>query len=439
MSADRDLLHRLLSQGDGVLRCDPAWVARDFLPPGRRLGLPEEAYDVGPRGAICERWLASETKADNRVGPDDEGLSHVVGEHGERMLLRDAVAADPAAVMGSAYAAGHRGLGRLAKIFDYGFRLPYHIHPPQEFASLVGRNAKDESYHFLPGVDPGAHPETFFGVHPWIAEEGAHEVLLPYLVDWDSDLVLRHARAELQVPGEGFHVPSGVLHAPGTALTLELQEDSDVLAMFQALNAGRIISKDLLFKDVRPQDREAEGGAVPAAVRRLGAQRRPVVLREPAPDAAAGDRRRLRCGVVDLLQHRQVRREAAGGAARRDAPAPGAGGLQRLRLVGRGHVRRPRGQRWRARARRAGRDPRRRDRRPRGRQHRQRGPGGLHVLRSRPPDRRADDPGPRPLTDRPPGRGQERRARGPRSVRGVSAACRASRAACASARAGTRG
>src|SRR3712207_453374 len=109
----------------------------------------------------------------------------------------------------------------------------------------------------------GAHPETFFGVHPWIAEKEAHDTLLPYLVDWDSDLILRHARAELQVAGEGFHVPSGVLHAPGTALTLELQEDSDVLAMFQALNAGRIISKDLLFKDVRPEDREAEGERFP--------------------------------------------------------------------------------------------------------------------------------------------------------------------------------
>ena len=266
MSGDdtREILHRLLAAGDGVLRCEPAWVARDFLPPGRRLGLPEDAYDVGERGAICERWLASTTRADNRVGPEDEGLSHVVGDHGERILLRDAVAVDPVALMGEAYAAAHpAGLGRLAKIFDYGYRLPYHIHPPQEFASLVGRNAKDESYHFLPGVDLGAHPETFFGVHPWIAEQGAHETLLPYLVDWDSDLVLRHARAELQVPGEGFHVPSGVLHAPGTALTLELQEDSDVLAMFQALNAGRIISKELLFKDVRSLDREREAERFP--------------------------------------------------------------------------------------------------------------------------------------------------------------------------------
>jgi hypothetical protein len=262
-AVSRDLLARLLADGHGVLRCEPAWVARDFLPPGRRLGLPEEAYEVGERGAICERWLSSTTQADNRVGPPDEGLSHVVGNHGERILLRDAVADDPAAVLGAAYAASHpAGLGRLAKIFDYGYRLPYHIHPPQEFASLVGCNAKDESYHFLP-VDPGAHPETFFGVHPWITERGAHDVLLPYLVDWDSDLILRHARAELQVAGEGFHVPSGVLHAPGTALTLELQEDSDVLAMFQARNAGRIISKDLLFKDVRLQDRQEHGERFP--------------------------------------------------------------------------------------------------------------------------------------------------------------------------------
>jgi hypothetical protein len=260
----RTLLDRLLADGDGVLRCDPAWVARDFLPPGHRLGLPEHEYAVGERGAICERWLASTTRADNRVGPPDEGLSHVVGEHGERLTLKDAVSADPAAVLGEEYARTHpAGLGRLAKIFDYGHRLPYHVHPPQEFASLVGCNAKDESYHFLPHADLGAHPETFFGVHPWIAEQQAHEVLLPYLVDWNSDLILRHARAELQVVGEGFHVPSGVLHAPGTALTLELQEDSDVLAMFQALNAGRIISKELLFKDVRPEDRAAHGERFP--------------------------------------------------------------------------------------------------------------------------------------------------------------------------------
>ncbi len=261
MSLTEELLH----QGNGVLRLAPAFVARDLVPPGRRLGLPEEEYGLGERGYVCERWLGSTTKADNRVGPPDEGLSYVVDGDGRPVVtLRDAVAADPAAVMGAAYAAAHpAGLGRLAKVLDYGARIPYHVHPPQRWAALVGRNAKDEAYYFPAGVDMGARPETFFGVHPSVARAGGQDVLLPYLVDWNSDLILRHARAELQAPDEGFHVRSGVLHAPGTALTIELQEDSDVFAMFQALNAGRIISKELLFKDVRADDRRRDGERAP--------------------------------------------------------------------------------------------------------------------------------------------------------------------------------
>jgi hypothetical protein len=260
----RGATERLLDEGSGVLRLEPAWVARDFLPPGRRLGLPDDAYDVGDRGFICERWLASTTRADNRVGPADEGLSYLSTGSDDQLTLESALAADPVAIMGADYAAAHPGgLGRLAKIFDYGHRLPYHIHPQQQHASLVGRKSKDEAYYFPPGVDRGEHPESFFGVHPWIAEQAAFDVLLPYLLDWDSDLILRHAPAHLQVPEEGFHIPSGVLHAPGTALTVELQEDSDVLAMFQALNAGKIISKELLFKDVRPQDRQTYGERFP--------------------------------------------------------------------------------------------------------------------------------------------------------------------------------
>lgn len=260
----RDITQDLMAAGNGVLRLEPAWVARDWLPPGRRLGLAEDGYDLGERGAICERWLASTTPADNRVGPADEGLSYLRHPDGRRIRLDEAVAADPAGFMGADYAAAHPGgLGRLAKIFDYGTRIPYHIHPTQQYASLVGRKSKDEAYFFPAGVDMGPHPESFFGVHPWIARDRRADVLLPYLVDWNSDRILQHARAELLVPEEGFHIPSGVLHAPGSALTLELQEDSDVLAMFQALNAGEVISKELLFKDVRPEDRDREGERFP--------------------------------------------------------------------------------------------------------------------------------------------------------------------------------
>ncbi len=178
-----------------------------------------------------------------------------------RLTLEDVVTADPSAVMGATYATTHWGLGRLAKVYDYATRLPYHIHPRLEHARLVGRKSKEEANHFPPDVDLGRHPETFFGVHPWIAEQRRHEVLLPYLVDWDSDLILRHSRAELEVPDEGFHVPAGILHAPGTAVTIESRVYSDVYAMLQAVVDGYPISKELLFHDVRPADRTNYGEA----------------------------------------------------------------------------------------------------------------------------------------------------------------------------------
>jgi len=264
----QEIVENALTEGNGILRLEPAWVARDFLPPGRRLGLEEEEYEVGERGWISERWIGSTTKADNMVGPPDEGLSYIAlspplrggrGGVAERITLKEAVEVAGPGLMGEEYAKTHTGLGRLAKIYDYASRLPYHLHQRKEDAALVGRNPKEEAYYFPEGVSLGAHPETFFGVHPSIAERKEYDVLLPYLVEWKDDLILRHSRAYLLVPGEGFHLPSGVLHAPGTALTIELQEDSDVFAMLQALVAGKIISKELLFKDVRKEDREKYG------------------------------------------------------------------------------------------------------------------------------------------------------------------------------------
>ena len=255
----REIVEKALAQGNGILRLEPAWVARDFLPPGRRLGLKEEEYEVGERGWISERWLGSTTKADNQIGPPDEGLSHLALEGDFRITLKEAVEVAGPAIMGEEYAKTHKGLGRLAKIYDFAARIPYHLHQRKEEASLVGRNPKEEAYYFPEDVDLGPNPETFFGVHPSIAEQKQYEVLLPYLVDWKDDLILKHSRAYLLVPGEGFHLPSGVLHAPGTALTMELQEDSDVFAMLQALVAGKIISKELLYKDVRREERDRLG------------------------------------------------------------------------------------------------------------------------------------------------------------------------------------
>lgn len=250
----RQLIEQTIERGNGIFRLAPAWIARTFMSTGWRLGLPEADYDQGSRGEICERWLGATNTADNPGGPTDEGLSYVVVDGQKLFTLKDAVQSAGPAIMGETYARTHNRLGYLAKIFDFGDRLPYHFHLMKEDAARVGRNPKEEAYYFPAGVDMGAHPETFFGVHPYIVEQQKYAVLLPHLIEWKDDRILQHARAYLLLPGEGFHLPSGVPHAPGSALTIELQEDSDVAAFMQAYVGKRLIRRELLYKDILAED-----------------------------------------------------------------------------------------------------------------------------------------------------------------------------------------
>lgn len=255
----RKLVSKSLEDNNGILRLKPAWVARDFLHSGRNLGLEDDQYDMGERGEIVERWLCSTTKTDNKISPEDEGLSYISLSDGLSITLLESIEYAGDLIMGSEYASNHKGLGTLTKVFNYGDRLFYHYHQTKKDAALVGQNPKEESYYFPENVDLGPHPEVFFGVHPYIVEQKKYNILLPYLEDWDSDLILKHARGYLQTGDDGFHVPSGITHAPGTAVTIELQEQSDVFANMQALVGGKIVSKELLFKSIRKEDREKFG------------------------------------------------------------------------------------------------------------------------------------------------------------------------------------
>jgi hypothetical protein len=268
----------VLKEQNGMARLAPAWVSRVFLPPGKRLGLPDDAYDVGERGYITERWIASTTPAENPIYTENEGLSFLAADQntgndshkGETLsvLLKEAVELCPEAILGEEYSKTHKGLGRLPKIFDNGDRLPFHIHQMQKDASKLGKKSKDESYYFPENVPLGPHPETFFGLHPYIVQEKRYDLVLQYLEDrtgdpekgWEhSDGLLALSRAYLNVPGEGFHLPPGILHAPGSALTIELQEDSDVSAMFQGRLAHKLLDKGVLTRDVPPEELASEG------------------------------------------------------------------------------------------------------------------------------------------------------------------------------------
>jgi hypothetical protein len=255
----RKLIEQAIHDGTGILKLKPTWVAREIPAPGKRLGLPESAYHLGDRGAICERWLGSTTRVKNRVGPPDEGLSYVEVNNLDQVTLKDAVQLAGDLIMGTEYCRTHQGLGRLAKIFDYADRIPFHIHQMAKDAVKVDQNPKEESYYFPTGITMGLHPETYFGVHPWVAKGQNRSLILPYLRDWDSDQILRLSSAYLQLPEDGFHIPAGILHAPGTALTIELQEDSDVYSILQARVGGEIISKDFLYNSIALHDRDRFG------------------------------------------------------------------------------------------------------------------------------------------------------------------------------------
>ncbi len=254
----REIVLTEIKTNNGKLTMRPCWVSRDFMPPGKRLGLTDEEYDAGESGAICERWLVSETKVDNRVKIKNEGLSFLEIK-GYDIRLIDALEVCGKEILGTDYSLNHKGLGRLLKIYDFKTRIFYHMHQRPEHAKKVGMNSKEESYHFL-DVDLGSHPETYFGVHPYIVDQDLqYDIFLPYLKKWEGDSILKYSRAYANVPGEGFHLPPGLLHAPGTALTLELQESSDIMAVMQAELEGLDIGKDLLAHHVSEEERKKDG------------------------------------------------------------------------------------------------------------------------------------------------------------------------------------
>jgi hypothetical protein len=249
-----------LEAGGGILRLAPNWVPRSFLMPGRRLRLArEDLYALGAhRGGIDERWFASTTKADN--GPEtreDEGLSYAVGADGERFLFIEAVEAAGREIVGEKIM---REWGRwplYCKFFDNMGPIPHHLHHLNEHVKPLGREHKPEAYYFPPQYNPVGNnfPYTFFGLEPGTTKEDVYRCLERW--DEGDNGILDLSKAYRLEPGTGWLVPPGVLHAPGSLLTYEVQWGSDVFAMYQSLVEGRVVPWDLLVKDV-PEDKKRD-------------------------------------------------------------------------------------------------------------------------------------------------------------------------------------
>jgi hypothetical protein len=266
-ASGRSVAALALEQGVGIVRLSPTWVPRAFCVPGRRLRLhPDDYYALGgARGGIDERWLASTTPADN--GPltsADEGLSSIVfvdagrGRRGgrvERVLLRDAVEELRGDLIGDRLWREHRRWPMYCKLFDNQGPLPHHVHHRDRHAAAVGRLGKPEAYYFPPQANnhAGDFPFTFFGFEPGTTKAQVRECLVNFTKG--DNRITNLSRAYRLRPGTGWNVPPGVLHAPGSLCTYELQKASDVFAMYQSLVGDQVIPEELLWKNTPPERR----------------------------------------------------------------------------------------------------------------------------------------------------------------------------------------
>ena len=254
------LAKKALEQGKGILRLTPTWVPRSFCVPGRRIKLHPDDYYIlgGERGGIDERWFSSTTPAEN--GPltgKNEGLSHVVFSDGnteEQFLLKDAIDELKGEIIGDRLWNEYQSWPMYSKFFDNMGPLPHHIHHNDEHAAKVGQKGKPEAYYFPPQVNNhgGDFPYTFFGIAPGTTKEQIKECLMNF-TKGDNKITM-YSQAFPLIPGTGWDVPPGMLHAPGSLCTYEPQKASDVFAMYQSLVNEAVIPEELLWKGT-PEDR----------------------------------------------------------------------------------------------------------------------------------------------------------------------------------------
>jgi hypothetical protein len=249
---------RAIEATNGLLHLAPTWVPYEFCIPGRRLKLhPDDLYGFGlDKGGIDERWFASTCHADCGLGnQEDAGLSYVIND-GERYLLKDIIKVNGSEVLGDKIMEKWGGLKVFSKFFDNMEALPFHIHSMEEQANEIDMEGKAESYYFPPQVNMtnGLFPYTFFGLEPGTTKDQVRDCIKGY--QHGDNKILELSKAYKLEVGTGWILPAGILHAPGSLCTFEVQWASDIYSMYQSIVAEKPLDQSLLIKDVPELKRE---------------------------------------------------------------------------------------------------------------------------------------------------------------------------------------
>lgn len=238
-------LNETLDQLQDIVRLTPQIVGR-FYGDGNRLG-QRPANTPKPAYYQPERWIGSATEAANPPGIPSGGLSTCPDLGGA--LLRNVVADAEVGprLLGENRFTAHGGTFRvLIKLLDAVCPIPFHVHANDAFVQShrdVYPNesfGKAEAYHFL-SAPKGDCAYTHVGVYDGVT---AKDVIAS--MRRSTDHVLELSPGALQNFGEGWFVEGGMLHRPGTALTLEIQQPSDVYTMFQTDFGGEPMPQEVL-------------------------------------------------------------------------------------------------------------------------------------------------------------------------------------------------
>jgi len=232
----------ILRKNGGVLPLAETFVHR-FYPDLNRLG--QKRLKQSRRQFIPERWIGSSIEAVNPKPLPSGGLSMIAGT---KLSLRDAVRANPE-LLGEQLVKRHGAEFRvLVKILDPGEPIVFHLHANDARVKSMRRNfrghrfGKDEAYYFLE-APKGPMPYTHVGLHA-----GLNRRALIDAVRKGPQYALEYSPAIYQEYETGFFVPAGVPHRPGTALTLEIQQPSDVYTLLETRAGG----KEMAAEQIHP-------------------------------------------------------------------------------------------------------------------------------------------------------------------------------------------
>jgi hypothetical protein len=143
----------------------------------------------------------------------------------------------------------------FSKFYDLTTPLFHHLHLDMEAAARVGKLGKPECYYFPRqfASHSGEMDATYFGYDPDTTPEQVKQRLLDYNKgDTRITELSRAYRIEL---GAGWYSPAGVIHAPGSVLTFELNWNGDVNSVHENVVSGEIFSRDFLVGEC-PEDKK---------------------------------------------------------------------------------------------------------------------------------------------------------------------------------------